>query len=315
MPGCRRGRTCSTASARSCCCATSSPTLPLIYHCADRGALGGFVRFINRAKDELVGAGRVRCLRRRGAARVRGAIRELRCRRRPARRAGQPRRRFARSAARTRGCARTSARRAAARRPTTTGTPSTKAADREARRTRRRHWDRRAGATRSTARTTRGSMPWRRPTSSMAPRSRSLRLTEMAADLPRLRGRARAPRRPRLRRADRRRHDAVQDAPERPAPLAAPVPLHPGRRVPGRQRRPDRADRAARPDAGPARQRHGRRRRRPVDLPVPGRQLRRVRRVRCAVRAAARARPRSRRRPARRRASGSSRTSARCGTS
>ena len=110
-------------------------------------------------------------------------------------------------------------------------------------------------------------------------------------DLPRLRGRARAARCARLRRADRRRHDAVQDPPEHPAPLAAPVPLHPGRRVPGRQRRPDRADRDARPDARPARQRHGRRRRRPVDLSVPGRELRGLRRVRGAVRAAARARP------------------------
>ena len=118
-----------------------------------------------------------------------------------------------------------------------------------------------------------------------------LRLTEMAPDLPRLRGRARAARRPRLRRADRRRRDAVQDPPEHPAPLAAPVPPHPGRRVPGRQRRPDRADRDARPDARPARQRHGRRRRRPVDLPVPRRELRGLRRVRGAVRAAARARP------------------------
>ena len=98
--------------------------------------------------------------------------------------------------------------------------------------------------------------------------------------LPRLPGRARAPRRARLRRADRRRDPALQDAPEHPAPLAAPVPLHPGRRVPGRQHRPDRAHRAARPHAGPARQRHGRRRRRPVDLPLPGRQLRRLRRVR-----------------------------------
>ena len=142
-----------------------------------------------------------------------------------------------------------------------------------------------------------------------------LRLTELAPRLPRLRGRARAPRRARLRRADRRRHPAVQDPAQRPAPLAAPVPLHPGRRVPGRQRRPDRAHRAARPDAGPARQRHGRRRRRPVDLPVPRRQLRGLRRVRRAVRAAAGARPGRRRRPARRRASGSSRTSARSGTS
>ncbi len=84
---------------------------------------------------------------------------------------------------------------------------------------------------------------------------------------------------------------ALQDAPQRPAPLAAPVPLHPRRRVPGRQHRPDRAHRAARPDAGPARQRHGRGRRRPVDLPLPRRQLRRLRRVRPALLAAARPRP------------------------
>ena len=73
---------------------------------------------------------------------------------------------------------------------------------------------------------------------------------------------------------------ALQAPPERPPPLPAPVPLRPRRRVPGREHRADRADRAARSDARPARQRHGRRRRRPVDLPLPRRELRRVRRVR-----------------------------------
>ncbi len=109
--------------------------------------------------------------------------------------------------------------------------------------------------------------------------------------LPRLPGRARAPRRARLRRADRGGHPAVQGPPERPASLAAPVPLHPGRRVPGRQRRPDRAHRDARPDARPPRQRDGRRRRRPVDLPLPRRQLRRLHRVRHALLAPADPRP------------------------
>ena len=101
---------------------------------------------------------------------------------------------------------------------------------------------------------------------------------------------------------------------QRPPPLAAPVPLPARRRVPGRQRRPDRAHRAARPDARPARQRHGRRRRRPVDLPLPRRQLRGLRRVRSPLLAAAGPRPDARR-PARRRAFGSSRTSARPATS
>ena len=75
---------------------------------------------------------------------------------------------------------------------------------------------------------------------------------------------------------------------QRPPPLAAPVPLHPGGRVPGRQRRPDRADRAARPHAGPPRQRDGRGRRRPVHLPLPRRQLRRLRGVRRPASPAAR---------------------------
>ena len=110
-----------------------------------------------------------------------------------------------------------------------------------------------------------------------------LRLTELARVYRAYEEELAAPRRPRLRGADRPRHAAVQDAPQRPAPLAAPVPLHPGGRVPGRQRRPDRAHRAPRPHAGPPRQRHGRGRRRPVHLPLPRRQLRRLRRVRRPV--------------------------------
>ena len=103
----------------------------------------------------------------------------------------------------------------------------------------------------------------------------------------------------------------LQGAPERAAPLPAPVPLHPRRRVPGREHRPDRAHRAARAHAGPARQRHGRRRRRPVDLPLPGRQLRRLQPSSIAASRSRRPTTRPRRRPARRPASGSRRTSAR----
>ncbi len=97
--------------------------------------LGGFVQFINRAKDELVDPGRLRCLRRRGAPDVRGAPRQLRGRRRAPRGPGQPR-----AAAQRARCVRrhprqrTRARRAA-RRPTTTPDAADKAADREARRT------------------------------------------------------------------------------------------------------------------------------------------------------------------------------------
>ena len=53
------------------------PTSALVYH----GRTGGsatFVQFINRAKDELVTPGRLRRLRRRGAAGLRGPIRQLR---------------------------------------------------------------------------------------------------------------------------------------------------------------------------------------------------------------------------------------------
>ena len=115
--------------------------------------------------------------------------------------------------------------------------------------------------------------------------------------LPRLRGDDRAARPPGLRRADRPGRPPVQDPPQRASKVAAPVPLHPGGRVPGRQRRPDRADRAPGPHAGPARQRHGRGRRRPVHLPLPGRQLRRLRRVRHPLLPAARACRRRRARP------------------
>ena len=78
-----------------CCCATSSPTCRSSITRAGSWTLDNFVGFINRAKDELVEAGRVRRLRRRGAARVRGALRELRGRRRPPRDPGQPRSRCA----------------------------------------------------------------------------------------------------------------------------------------------------------------------------------------------------------------------------
>ncbi len=102
--------------------------------------------------------------------------------------------------------------------------------------------------------------------------------------LPGLPGRAGAARSARLRGADRRGHRSLPGPAQRPAALPAPVSLPAGRRVPGRERRPDRARGDARADARPARQRDGRGRRRPVDLPLPGRQLRRLRRVRPPVR-------------------------------
>ena len=142
------------------------------------------------------------------------------------------------------------------------------------------------------------STPSPTPTSSTGPRSRSCGSRSSAlvyrayqAELDR-RGVAR------LRRADRRGHPAVQAAPEHPPPLPAPVPIPPGRRVPGREHRPDRAHRAPGPNPGSAGQRHGRRRRRPVDLPVPRRELRRVRGVRPALLAG---RPRTTRTAQRRR--------------
>ena len=49
------------------------PGLNLLYH-AGWWALGPFVQFINRAKDELVTPGRLRCLRRRRARRLRGPL-------------------------------------------------------------------------------------------------------------------------------------------------------------------------------------------------------------------------------------------------
>ncbi len=123
----------------------------------------------------------------------------------------------------------------------------------------------------------------RRPRGAEARRAR--------ARLSSLRGGAAAARRARLRRAHRRGEPALRPPAEHPAALAAPVPLPPRRRVPGREHRPDRAHRAARSDAGSAGQRHGRRRRRPVDLPLPRRQLRGLRRVRRAVQPTAGARP------------------------
>ena len=254
------------------------------------GRSASFVGFINRAKDELVDARRVRCLRRRGAARVRGA--HTAASTPPS--AGSPTQGNLGPLREIRGAyawvrAERARRGRAARRPRTTRPRSRRpptarpAADRR---------DRRAPMAQLVRR--RRPPADRRPEGDLRRRRRRARGPAPDRDrrrLPRLRGRARAARRARLRRADRRRHDTLQDPPEHPAPLAAPVPLHPGRRVPGREHRPDRADRDARPNARPARQRHGRRRRRPVDLPVPGRQLRGLRRVRRAVLAAARARP------------------------
>ena len=69
MPGCRRARTCSTASGRCCCSATSAPSCALVYHRARTGRSASFVRFINRAKDELVTPDDFDRLRRRGATR------------------------------------------------------------------------------------------------------------------------------------------------------------------------------------------------------------------------------------------------------
>ena len=84
--GCRRARTCSTASARSCSSRTSGRTSRLVYH-GTEWWLGSFVQFINRCKDELVTPGRLRCLRRRGArASSRRDTAAIDDRRRPARR-------------------------------------------------------------------------------------------------------------------------------------------------------------------------------------------------------------------------------------
>ena len=206
-------------------------------------------------------------------------------------RQGQPARRCARSAGLRRRPRQRARRGHAARTAPTTPTPPTKTADREARRT--------IAGDGYAARRAAGSPPTTSPRIDALADTyvvdgaalEVLRLTELAAVY-------------RAYEAELARRGAldfgeqiaavttaVQDPAQRPAPLAAPVPLPPGRRVPGRQRRPDRAHRAARPDARPARQRHGRRRRRPVDLPLPRRQLRRLRRVRRALLAAADPRP------------------------
>ncbi len=156
-----------------------------------------------------------------------------------------------------------------ARTSTTRTTPS-----REARRVRhpatvtphgRSHFD--AGRSRP------GSTSSPPPTSATAPPSRSSGSTEIARVYRAYEEELGRARRARLRGADRTRHPAVQDPPQRPAPLAAPVPVHPGGRVPGCERRPDRAHRAPGPHAGPPGQRDGGGRRRPVHLPLPRRQL------------------------------------------
>ncbi len=62
-----------------------------------------------------------------------------------------------------------------------------------------------------------------------------MRLAEIASVYRAYQEELAAARRPRLRREDRRSQHAVQASAEHPAPMAAPVPLPPGRRVPGRQ--------------------------------------------------------------------------------
>ena len=290
-PGCRRARTCSTASARCSSCATSAPSLRP-RSTTPNWAFPGFVAVHQPGQGRAGHARRLRRLRRRGAARLRGAHTGASTPPSTGSRRRATSGRCARSAAPTPGCAER-ARRGARRdaglrpRPRPTRPPTARPAGR-------------SPATGRGRMARAGSPPRTTPQIDALAATyvvdgaalEVVRLTRAGPRLPRLRGRAR--RRGALDFGEQiaARHHAVQDPPEHPAPLAAPVPLHPGRRVPGRQRRPDRADRAARPDAGPARQRHGRRRRRPVDLSLPGRQLRRLRRVRRAVLAAAHARPR-----------------------
>ena len=111
-----------------------------------------------------------------------------------------------------------------------------------------------------------------------------LRLIEEAEAYARLPARAARARPARLRRAAAADHPAADRAAEHPAPLPGPVPARPRRRVPGRQHGPDPAAGAGRPRAGQAGQRRRGRRRRPVDLSLPRRQLRGVRAVRGALR-------------------------------
>ena len=278
----------------------------------------------------LVGAGPVRPVHQPGQGRAgharlsststsprSGRLRErygpLRGRRRPARAAGQPQPARGSSARSTPGCASSSGPRRRGdeltddRRPGPgQGRRSGGPADGRsgpARSSRAEHFDPASGSRSSAS---------PRPTSSTAPPSRSSGSRSWPGSIgptrPSWPGAApstSASRSPRVTRLWKARPNILRR-------WQRPVPLHPGRRVPGRQRRPDRADRAARPDARPTRQRHGRRRRRPVDLSLPGRQLRRLRRVRATLLGPPDARPDGADRPAHRPASGSSRTSARC---
>ena len=279
-PGCRRARTCSTASASCCCSATSAADLSLVYHgrtVVDAGqhrrlhqSMQGRARHArptSMPSSPRSGA----CSRRASATSTPPAIdstRRATSRRcaacaAPTRRASQ-RARGGRAArprvqARRRQSATPTARRAGPS-PATAG---------------------RARGTGSRRTTTRASMPSPRPTSVDGAALEVLRLTELARVYRAYEDRA-APTRGALDYGEQiaARRPAVQDPAQRPAPLPAPDPLPARRRVPGRQRRPDRAHRAAGSDARPAGQRHGRGRRRPEHLSIPGRELRRLRRVR-----------------------------------
>ena len=67
------------------------PDLPLVYHSRSNWALGNFVKFINRAKDELVTPDDFDAFVEGRTSGVRGPVRELRGRRRAPRGPGQPR--------------------------------------------------------------------------------------------------------------------------------------------------------------------------------------------------------------------------------
>ena len=201
---------CSMAWPRCCCSRTSGPGLALIYHSRDWW-LGVVRQFINRAKDELVTPDDFDAFVAEERRVFEDALRELRRRRRPARAPGQPRAAARRSAAPTPASARTSAPRTKARSRTTDATaskrpPTARPAARSPATATRRH--------------PRLSTPTDQPRIDALAASyvvdgaalEVLRLTELARRLPRVRGGARAPRRARLRRADRRRDQAVQDA-------------------------------------------------------------------------------------------------------
>ncbi len=143
------------------------PNLDLVYH--GDWAYNDFVKFINRAKDELVTPGRLRRLRDAGASNLRGPIRQLRRCRRPPGHERQPAA-GARRAQRVRAAA---TQRAARNRQGDRVRPNApeKAADREARRTI-------SGTGEALPRTdsprsnTPRSTSWPRPTSPTARRSR-----------------------------------------------------------------------------------------------------------------------------------------------